>query len=287
MRWSFEVVCSPEKARLGESPFWDPETNDLWWVDVIGKRLLRTAVATGTTEVWDMPESPGFVVLTGAGAPAIGMETGIYAFAPPSGDFERLVRLEQAGSRFNDATVDTCGRLWASTMALDGRAGQASIHLVTADRDLQTFVTGLAIPNGLAVDLDRGRVLYSDSHPAVQCIWSMPLSTGPRLVGEAKPFAGTKQLRGRPDGAALSQDGTYWIAGVDGSELYAFDLHGQLIDAIAVPFPAPTKPCFAGPDGRMLWVTSKDIGEDGGHLARARLPPDTPAGIVQPYWMPG
>ncbi|MBL4598759.1 MAG: SMP-30/gluconolactonase/LRE family protein [Rhizobiaceae bacterium] len=282
---SFQIFSHQhEKAQLGESPCWDPERDDLWWVDVSGKRLLKTNISSGETEVWDMPEHIGFVVLTASDAPAVGMETGIFAFTPDTGAFEKLVQYDQAGCRFNDATVDQRGRLWASTMALDAQAGRAAIHLVTEDFGLETFVNELSIPNGLAVDLDRQRIFYSDSHPDIQRIWVKPIEEASPLAGQATLFANTKNLAGRPDGAALDQDGFYWIAGVDGSELYVFDLGGELHATIAVPFPAPTKICFSGNDKRLVVVTSKDIGEFGGYLAQASLPLEMTPGIVQPYW---
>lgn len=285
---SFEVFSREhERARLGESPCWDPETNDLWWVDVTGKRLLRTDLGSGQTKGWPMPELVGFVVMMGPDAPAVGMETGIYAFAPRAGTFDRLVRFDEAGCRFNDATVDASGRLWASTMELDGQPGRAAIHLVTQRLELEPVVSGLATPNGLAVDLERGRAFHSDSHPDVQSIWEMPIEDGSGQTGEPHPFASTAELRGRPDGAALTQDGSYWIAGVDGGELYVYGLDGVLGAAVPVPFPAPTKVCFAGQDDQLIVVTSKGIGESGGYLARARMPRGMSPGTVQPYWIPG
>lgn len=283
--WSFEVVSKgQERAELGESPCWDPVQNVLWWVDVSGRQLLRTDVDTGRSDSWGTPEVPGFVVLLASETPAVGMESGIYGFVPESGVFELLVAVEQPGCRFNDATVDAHGRLWASTMALDASPGRASIHLVDGHGRLTTVVSGLAIPNGLAVDLGRGRLFYSDSHPDVQSIWERPLLTDG--VGAERLFATTAALRGRPDGAALDRDGRYWIAGVDGGELYVFGTDGQLAATISVPFPAPTKPCFFGHDGRALAVTSKAVGDNGGRLALAEVPGGAPAGMVQPCWAP-
>ncbi len=94
-------------------------------------------------------------------------------------------------------------------------------------------------------------------------------------------------MKRRPDGAALTRDGSYWIAGVDGSELYVFGLDGELDAAIPVPFPAPTKLCFLDGDSRLVVVSSKNIGESGGYLARASMPLGMSAGIVQRYWVPG
>lgn len=274
------------RAELGESACWDPATNAVWWVDISGQRLLRTNLGSGETAGWATPETIGFVVLLGSDAPAVGMESGIFRFDPATNAFDRMLALDGSGQRCNDAIVDARGRLWASTMAQDAVPGRGAIHRVTPQLVFETWVDGLTIPNGIALDLERGRMLYSDSHRDVQTIWSRPLDASGLPAGNASVFATTTGLDGRPDGASLDADGNYWIAGVDGSALYVFDREGALIDTLPVPSPAPTKICFCGPDGRQAIVTSKDIGEQGGYLARASLPPTRPAGTVQPYWNP-
>lgn len=274
-----------EPAQLGESCCWDPQRNALWWVDIGGKRLLKTDAATGVTQSWPTPELPGFVALTASDAAVVGMETGIFRFDPVAGTFDRILDLAQPASRFNDAIVDAQGRLWASTMPLDGAAGGGAIYRVTDSLELVPIVRGLTTPNGIAVDFARRRFIYSDSHPDLQRIWTLPLGADDLPVDPATDFASTSALRGRPDGASLDDAGFYWIAGVDGSELYVFDLDGALHATVPVPFPAPTKVSFFGHDGRSVAVTSKDHGENGGYLAAGRLSQDVPAGAVQPYWV--
>lgn len=274
-------------AKLGESPSVDMVSESVWWVDVDGKKLFRTTCETGETVTWDTPEHPGFVVVTAAGYPAIGMETGIFAFVAETDRFEKLVGLEMPGCRFNDATVDSAGNLWASTMALDAQRGRAAIHLVTGSNSLSTIMDGLTIPNGLAVDAARQRLYYSDSHKDVQSIWVLPTDDVPGVVGEAEIFATTMRLAGRPDGAALDADGNYWIAGVDGAEIYVFSPEGELLFAHPVPCPEPTKLCFAGADLRTVLLTSKGRGETGGCLIRAFLPTGMAPGAQQYSWASG
>lgn len=284
----FELIrVKDARAVLGESPVWDPDTSDIWWVDVTGRALFRLDAESGNIDRWNTPEFPGFVVLTAARKPAIGMKTGIYLFDPTTAAFDRLVPFETEGHRFNDATVDRTGRLWTSTMALDAQSASAEIVMVTDNLTLKPVAQGLTIPNGLAVDLDRGRLSYSDSHPDSQSIWTMDLDARTAETGAARLFANTKSRPGRPDGAALDSSGQYWIAGVDGGEVYVFDTEGQVIDTVPVPFPAPTKIAFHGADGRSVAVTSKRIGDDGGYLALARLPETSVPGITQSYWAVG
>ncbi|MCI5076095.1 MAG: SMP-30/gluconolactonase/LRE family protein [Oricola sp.] len=288
VKLDFELIRVEDgRAALGESPARDPETGDIWWIDVTGRKLFCLDTEARTVRHWETPEFPGFVVLTGARKPAVGMQTGIYRFDPATAAFERLVPFERDGHRFNDATVDGTGRLWTSTMALDAQPASAEILLVAADLTLKPVAQGLTIPNGLAVDLDRNRLFYSDSHPDIQRIWTSELDIRTAQTGPARLFATTGDLKGRPDGAALDERGHYWIAGVDGGELYAFGTDGQVADTVPVPFPAPTKIAFHGTDGRSVAVTSKQMGEDGGYIALGRLPETAACGLMQPYWTAG
>jgi sugar lactone lactonase YvrE len=285
MKLDFELIYPDQgPALLGESPVWDPATDTLWWVDIEGHALLRADLSTRITTRWRTPEMPGFVVLAGKDGPAVGMETGIFRFEPGTDIFKRLVGLDQPGQRFNDANVDQSGRLWTSTMSLNASPGEGAIQRVTRDFSLAQILGGLTIPNGLAGDLQNGRLFFSDSHKDSQIIRSLNLEADGVAKEPAAIFATTKTLPGRPDGAALDTVGRYWIAGVDGGELYVFDCNGRLDLTIQVPFPAPTKVSFFGEDGMSIAVTSKAIGENGGTLALARLPANCPPGFVQPCW---
>ena len=120
-----------------------------------------------------------------------------------------------------------------------------------------------------------------------QSIWMRQLESSPDKLSEPSLFTTTKELAGRPDGAALDQRGFYWIAGVDGSELYVFGVDGNLHNSISLPFSAPTKVSFAGPTGRKIAVTSKFDTDDGGYVAIANIPTELAPGIGQPFWRLG
>ncbi|WP_170317825.1 SMP-30/gluconolactonase/LRE family protein [Paroceanicella profunda] len=269
------AALTDTRADLGESPVWCPEQDVIWWVDIAGRRLLCTPRAGGATRAWPTPEEPGFVVLTGPGAPAVGMESGVFAFAPASGAFTRIVALDAPGTRFNDATVDAMGRLWAASMDITLRQPLGALYRVRGAGAERLF-GGLSTANGLAADLGRGRLYLSDSHPTVRRVWTLPLTGA--TPGPRQDFARFEGTDGRPDGAALDAAGNYWIAGVDGGALHVFAPDGGRIARHATPSATPTKPAFCGPRGTTLCLTSK-----GGPLCAAQAP--APA-VPQPYWNP-
>lgn len=269
---------------LGESPFWD-HRDCIWWVDIDGRKLLRSRLSTGETRRWDTPETPGFVVLTGHDRPMVGMERGIYSFCCAEERFERLLSFPRDGHRFNDATVDATGRLWVSTMAMDAAHGCGAVHAVTSGLELKTVIDDITIPNGLAADVNGARLYLSDSHYDSQTVWAVACDFAAGDIGPRTVFASMRAMAGRPDGAALGADGeTYWIAAVDGNALCGFSRRGVLECSVPLPFPAPTKLAFFD-DG--LAVTAKAQGGYGGQLSMATGLPPSLRGPVVPFWRPG
>ena len=61
----WQTVIS-EPCELGESPFWQPHEQMLYWVDIAGKKILRANIYMRSVETWDMPSEPGCI------APAAG-----------------------------------------------------------------------------------------------------------------------------------------------------------------------------------------------------------------------
>lgn len=283
---AFSAIGGRFRAKLGESPIWSAREGCVWWVDIDGALLCRTDIADATTRSWPTPERPGFVVLTDPHGLAVGMESGIFAFDPAQASFTRIVTVDQPGHRFNDATVDWTGRLWAGSMALDATQPTGVLYSIDADRKACPAILGLRTANGLAADERRARLYLSDTNPAVQRVWTLPLDPVQGLLGERSLFADFTALAGRPDGAAMDRDGNYWVAGVGGAVLHRFAPDGLLLESHRTPCQAPTKPAFIGPALDRLVLTSKggDAADDG---SLAISGPIAPPGQPVPAWRIG
>lgn len=276
-------VLSSVRAALGESPVWCDRGACVWWVDIDGRALMRTRYPGGETDTWTTPEMPGFVVLTEAGPPAVGMESGIFLFDAHTGGFERAVPHRIPGQRFNDATVDDDGVLWAGTMSIADPAPAGCVYRIAADAAAVPVLDGFITPNGLAADASRRRLYVSDSHPTVQTVWTCDLDPAGR-PGPRVPFAAMHAMAGRPDGAALDRDGNYWIAAVGGGVVHVFSPGGAHLCELATPFAAPTKIAFGGPDASLALLTSKGGAAPQGALAVAGLSGTGQAGRAPARW---
>jgi len=269
-RWRFETLTR-ERAVLGESPQWSPGENCIWWVDVTGRKLFRSEAESGSTGTWTTPEEIGFVVLARGGGIVLGMESGLFVFDSATGGFTLIWRLDAGNARFNDASTDGAGRLWATTCDIDNRQALGSLLRIDPDLSVRRVAGGLLTPNGLAADSAGGWLYLSDAHPSVQRLWRLPLDGASGTVGERQEVARFEELPGRPDGATIDAEGTYWIAGVDGATLHGFSPAGRRVAAIETPMACPTKFVFGGPGLDRVYLTSKtgDPG-NGGCLAQAR-----------------
>ncbi|UWU25209.1 SMP-30/gluconolactonase/LRE family protein (plasmid) [Rhizobium sp. CB3060] len=266
-RWSF----------LGESPVLSDDGNCLWWVDTEGCRLLRTDVASGRTEVWDAPEAVGCIALRPDGTLLAGLASGIFLFDPAKGGFDLACSPESRRDvRFNDGALDPAGRFWAGTMQFTLTEPAGAIFCVEADLSHRRVFDGIWTPNGLAFDPVRSRMYFSDSHPTVQTIWVCDYDVATGTPSNRRVFATTHDFAGRPDGAFIDEDGIYWIAGVEGSQLLRFAPSGEALEPIAFPVTHPTKIIMDRANPRSVFVTTRrTVPEEdthaSGHVLRAIL----------------
>jgi sugar lactone lactonase YvrE len=265
---------SSVQAILGESPFWSPAEDAVWWVDITAGRILRTSIRAGKTLGWETGEQTGFVVPEAGGRIVTGLVSGLFLFDPNVGSFSKLAPNPIKGSRFNDAVTDPVGRLIAGVMDLDNATPLGAIYSIGPDLNFRMMFDGLYTPNGLAFDPVRGRMYFSDSHPESQTIWVCDYDIETGETSARRIFVSCQDFDGRPDGGFCDVDGNYWIAGVGGGScLWKFTPEG-VQETVPVPMPDPTKPIFDKSGN--LFLTSKKGENGGGYLATAT---GGPAGV--------
>lgn len=192
-----------------------------------------------------------------------GMESGIFqlqARADGSLDSRLLSNVQhaQAGMRFNDGRCDRQGRFWAGTMLLDMQQGAhvGALYRHDGEGHLHLQQDGMIVPNGLAFSPDGMRMYLSDSHPNVQKVWAFDYDTDNGTPHNKRLFVDMRGYPGRPDGAAIDQDGCYWICGNDAGQVHRFTPDGRLDRSLSVPVNKPAMCAFGGANLDTLYVTS-------------------------------
>ncbi|HYF16612.1 MAG TPA: SMP-30/gluconolactonase/LRE family protein [Ramlibacter sp.] len=263
---------SPQRDRLGESPFWHPVERRLYWVDIPGRQLRCAAWDGSDLKSWPMPQEPGCIAPARGGGLVVALRDGMYRARRWGGALDLLHRFahDPRTTRFNDGKADPLGRFWAGTIyepkdqplaelhCLDGTGGQTRVRRMAGDA---------TTANGLAWSPAGDVVYWSDTprHVVFAWDWNAQANTlGPQRVFHqftAKPPGwqpGQPGYGGRPDGAAVDADGNYWCAMYEGTRLVQLSPAGQVLRELPTPMLSPTMPCFGGDDLRTLFVTGSD-----------------------------
>ena len=273
MRWQ-TVVAAPNE--LGESPFWHPHEQRLYWVDIAAQLIHRFEPATGVAEHWVMPAEPGCIapLRSPSGGLLVALRGGIYRAAHWGGPLHLLAPALHDGAhfRFNDGKADPLGRFWVGTVNERRDAATAQLYCLTPTTRsgpvLQSRLGGATVANGLAWSPDARTLYWADTSRHTVRAWQWDavhnLLTQERVfqqwpdkpVGWLAGAPDNPPYAGRPDGAAVDADGNYYIAMYEGAQLLKLSPTGALLASLPLPAQCPTMPCFGGHDLRTLYVTT-------------------------------
>jgi sugar lactone lactonase YvrE len=258
-----EVAVTPlptPPSRLGESPFWHPREDVLYWCDIPGCALNRYNPAANAHDHWSFDCEPGCCAPLLEGGLLLAMRDGLWRFHPASGQRERLAAppCKPREQRFNDGKADPLGRFWVGTVD-ETRSARAALYRF-ADDELQRMAAGANTANGLAWSPDARRLYWADTPAHRIDVFDFDIAAG--TLSNRRPFAHFAPPEpgvpygGRPDGAAVDVEGAYWVAMYEGARLLRLAPDGTLLREVELPAQCPTMPCFGGADLRTLYVTT-------------------------------
>jgi sugar lactone lactonase YvrE len=253
-----DVIC-PRRATLGENPRWDDATGLVRWLDIDDGVVCSVDLAGEHLQTWDVGRPVGSLVLHADGGTLVAVGDA-WTRAAPSGVDEASVGLDLPEMRFNDAGVDSLGRVWSATMRCDenlDEPGTGALYRLWGDR-LEPVHQGLVAGNGIAWSPDESVFYLVDSGPNVVLRWVFDLEDGP--VGEPEVWLGP--AHGLADGLAVDVEGGVWLAlwGTGRVDRYAAD--GTLTHVVEVPTDQVTAVGFAGPSLTTMVVTTAATGLD-------------------------
>lgn len=280
--FSWQAITAQPDA-LGESPFWHPSEQRLYWVDIPGRRVARVVVqdlqASGPVEYWSLDEEPGCIAPVQGGGLVLALRSGIYQAQQWGGPLHQLVDApyDIAKQRFNDGKCDAQGRFWAGSLYEPKNQKLGALYMLDA-KGLHRMAHGVTTANGLAWSPDGRTAYWADTAAhqvrAYDCDPASGQLTGERLFQQmtTKPegwaWGSPVPYGGRPDGAAVDVEGCYWSAQYEGGRLLRIAPSGQVLAEVPLPALCPTMPCFGGPDLKTLFVTTARHGRSAQELAQ-------------------
>lgn len=245
---------------LGEGPLWHPERQQLFWFDILGKKLLCRGTEKGPDRDFDAPVSA---------AGWIDEETLLIASASAlmrldlaTGARQEVVAIEPGNPliRSNDGRADPWGGFWIGTMGLKAEPGAGAIYRYHAG-ELRRLYGGLTVPNAISFAPGRGFACFADTPQ--QKVMRVALDDKGWPKGEPEVFLDLTGDGLFPDGAVFDAAGCLWLALWGGRGVQAFGPDGTPGRRVEVPADNTTCPAFGGETFDDLFVTSarQDLSE--------------------------
>jgi sugar lactone lactonase YvrE len=275
-----------EADTLGESPFWHPHENRLYWIDIPGQRLRRmslgnTSKPSEAVDNWDLPEEPGCLAPALRGGWVMALRSGVYRAKVWGGELTMLAPApyDTQKLRFNDGKCDPAGLFWSGSMYEPRDQAAAHLYALQADGSFAVKAGQATVANGLAWS-PKGQTLYW-SDTAAHCIRAWDYEADGQRMSHPRThvqFAAkpkdwvygsdvAKAYAGRPDGAAVDVEGNYYVAMYEGHRLAKIAPDGTCMAFIQTPVQCPTMPCFGGEDLRTLIITTSAHGRSDAEMA--------------------
>lgn len=269
-----------EPDALGESPFWHPQEHCLYWVDIAGKAICRASLHSTRAERWPMPSEPGCIAPMQNGGLVIALRHGVFKAPSWGAELQHVATLpyDVKTVRANDGKCDALGRFWVGTLDETKTRQSGALYAIecaAGSTAVSCKISHATTSNGLEWSPDNTTIYWADTatHAVLACDFDIQTSNfkNQRTFVQFAPkpaqwIAGQSGYYGRPDGAAVDEQGNYYVAMYEGGHIAKFATDGTLLARLEVPLMCPTMVCFGGEDMRTLFVTSARQGRSESEL---------------------
>jgi L-arabinonolactonase len=263
-------VWADVRTGVGECPMWEPALGAIFWVDLYGPTLSSSSGPGEAVRTWTLPSMPGAFAFPADGPGAIvALDASIAHLDLVGGGTTMLVAApyDPLKFRFNDGRCDAAGRFWVGTNRQPGSGeprGSAAFYRLD-DRGLVRVVDGVTIANGLAFSPDGSTMYVADT--IAHRLWAFDYDLASGTPSRRRVFADLEE-GSLPDGAAVDEDGGYWVAMYGAGVVVRFTPDGRQDRVIEAPVSRPTMVAFGGPDMSTLFLTTAHRFADPESLTR-------------------
>lgn len=246
---------------LGEGPLWHPLRKQLFWFDILSKRLLMQKDDVGSE--WQFEEYVSAAGWIDQDQLLMASETGLYRFDILTGARELVVELESTNplTRSNDGRADPWGGFWIGTMGKNAEPNAGAIYRYHKG-ELRKIVSEISISNAICFSPDGTKGYFCDTKTAQIMKVELDIGEGwPK--NDPQVFVDLSDQGLNPDGAVVDNDGCLWNAQWGAGRVARYAPNGDFMSAIDVDGSQVSCPAFGGPEMRSLFVTTAQDGLNG------------------------
>ena len=279
-------IFDERTCNVGEGPIAIGVSNEeVWWVDVLEKKILSKDIKTGTTQELMFKEDVSFVIPCSNSDFIIGTASGPIRINRNGKRFEFPTREITQGypdefpMRWNDAKVAPDGHLWLGTIAYDVAAHPKDCALYRLDKsgkELIKVIDGVGISNGLAWSSDGKTMFFIDT--ATLSIDSFKYSNG-EVSNRKRMWTTPDKSYGAPDGMCIDSEDGIWVAFWNGGKVRRFNSKFEITNEIDLGQLLVTSCAFAGSKLDLLVITTAQFNQTSSdenlgktHIARVLIP---------------
>jgi L-arabinonolactonase len=261
---TIDSIC-PTALILGENPLWDIAEQRIYWVDAMGRKVMRAIEDGSEFEAWDVPGEVGSMALRRDGGAVLALDTGLCFFDFATGRMDPIADPEQAQPhvRLNDGKIDSEGRFIVGSFDQEAfdisrpgvlRSSRGSLYRLDPDLTLHKLDGNFACANGPCWSRAEAQIFVTDTLRGR--IWAADWNREAGTLSHKRPFLTFGSNEGIPDGATVDAEGFYWCAVIGPGEIRRYAPDGTLDRAIKLPVMGVTSVMFGGPELDVIYVTT-------------------------------
>ncbi|RRG02722.1 MAG: SMP-30/gluconolactonase/LRE family protein [Lactobacillus sp.] len=244
---NIEILCELKNA-IGECPVYDPDKNNIYWVDIVNKTFLKYSLSTKKLKQYNAGKYDSYIILGDKGGVYLGMQDGLYKYDFEKNQPELLgapVPYDIYSHRFNDGKADVNGIIWAGTTSFFEGYEHCELYRIDHDFNYRKVLSNVIVSNGLAWSPNNTIFYYIDSF--TKLIYKFDFDKETSSISNQKLFIDFNENGeiGNPDGMTVDNNGNLWIAHWGGSRVTCWDHQtGKKLDEIVFPNKIVTCPIF-------------------------------------------
>ncbi len=263
------TVFDERQCLLGEGPLWHPERRQLFWFDILNKRLLSRE--NGTPRTWQFDEYVSAAGWVSNAELLIASASKLFLFNLDTGSSQKLCDLEADNpvTRSNDGRADPHGGFWIGTMGFNAEPQAGSIYRFYKG-ELRRLFDRITITNAICFAPDGKTAYFADTD--AQALYRVPLDEDGWPAAAPDLFLDFRKDGVYPDGAVIDSDGYLWNAQWGANRVARYAPDGTFVEEITFPASQTSCAAFGGDDLGTLFVTSAAVdlsGEDEGKTWQA------------------